>query len=407
MLWHGRRQAKKTVRTPPDTPQQSQASSEETWDKNPTENGNGISDNSNLLLKKPETQFPLRQTTTKTNPQRVAFPGLPTADALRLLLGPEAPVVLPFIESLAPLLAGYPASWGHHRGAGTSSEADGLLAHSFTVAEACATIVSRLAPEDSGVRLVAYLAGLTHDLGRIAYLRTDGRFTHEPLLGELLPPGVEVTGKIPERDGWGQHHVASAYMVSRLMPDDLVRVLGLERTMMLIEAVVGSHGGLKDRPGNPVLLALQQADQHTVGEELAADVELQDVCRLVLRQRLLEWKENWSWYVFKRAAILAILNPRAWKEVVHGVSQRVGRPVAESSLFHCLRAAGWLYELTPGRAFGSWDVTVPGKPAAHLSLVTLHAGVLLSPEAIERCAGARATAKVAATKSPTPVTVES
>lgn len=363
---------------------------------------------------------------------------------VRRMLGHDASVVMPAVRRVYQLTSAYPASVRHH-----DSDPGGLWRHSFDVASACLTHITKY-NQDRQYQTGAFLVGLLHDVGKVALYKVEtAGYDYHPLLLQPLTDGSKITGKISEGTSY-RHHYLSTLLIYPLLGEELIIKLGPALLAEIVEAVALAHVA-GTTSSNPMLLALRDADRITTAASLSAMVGgaaeggepfvsdrpgshptqvlsdprgiagspvprdsmrgvagspvpprtilapadpmadayivLPSLPRPIVTQDLLgvyldslrhkitrEWQENFCFFVFGQADVIAIVNPRFTMDLLALVTRRLGRDVPEAIIMEALDKADLVAIKADGgrKHFVMMDIAVSGIPdVRHLSSLCL------------------------------------
>lgn len=150
----------------------------------------------------------------------------------------------------------YPASIEHH-----DSQRGGLWEHSFSVAIKAVSNIKKYT-KDRKYTVPAFIAGLLHDVGKIAYYVCDTQgYDFNPLC--LMPHSYPIVGKKPENDK--EHALTSAMLLFSFLTEK-VKNIDINLLNQLVEAILLHHSSVK--PNNLILYALKDSDIEDTAEKI-------------------------------------------------------------------------------------------------------------------------------------------
>lgn len=205
---------------------------------------------------------------------------------LKLQLGWMYEYFEPFLDGFKAMSYGYPASRNFHH-----SETGGLFQHSVEVAIKCAEILEHLkheyiqkySNETVGSYKARYekllfhatLAGLLHDVGKIAVYRAKTKYIYVPFFDSLLHYSDYELTSTQGVDYINSNHLASMVFGILLTQNKKYRestLFDLQYVVMMLEAIHFQH--YKFQIDNTILDILKQADMHSVSETAEIEISL-------------------------------------------------------------------------------------------------------------------------------------
>lgn len=167
------------------------------------------------------------------------------------LLGFYADEAYRICERVHSATAPFPASWSHHE-----SVVAGLWVHSLEVAVRCAERVT-----ESRDRFMAFLVGLLHDTGKIAFYEVEtAGYSYHPLVLPAKRVSLRVKGT---RNNQRNHAEVSALLILPLLGEE-VEMFSIDELLQMSEAVRLHHSSVV--VDNPYLKVLRDADRDSVRE---------------------------------------------------------------------------------------------------------------------------------------------
>lgn len=185
---------------------------------------------------------------SEKNQSNSALPDLPN---LQGLVGFYSPQALTVCQKVYQIAKHYQASSMHHH-----NFKGGLWKHSIEVAEEMARKF-----KDTKKSYIAFLVGLLHDVGKIAFYNYESRFIFHPL--SLLPPpeDFKITGTKKNE----KHAELSSCLVFYFVYG-IIDTLTVDEFMLLVEAIRYHHSNLVVE--NEYLDALKEIDSSSVVSDI-------------------------------------------------------------------------------------------------------------------------------------------
>lgn len=177
--------------------------------------------------------------------------------AVEKIIGYDSEAVMPIVEKAYKVLSCYPASVKYH-----DSGIGGLWTHSFNVARLAAEAIVKYKQGERQYVVLAFLAGLLHDTGKIAFYNIDTQgYDFNPL--SLLPHGYKIIGK---RDEPEKEHAGVSAMLLFSFLSEQVKKYPPRLLHELHEAISLHHRS--DKSSNPLAFVLRDCDARESKESI-------------------------------------------------------------------------------------------------------------------------------------------